>query len=70
MLSLRAINQFYGQDHILWDVDLDLMPGSCTAVLGQHGMGKTTLVNCIMGYLPLNSGTMTWQEHNDKKMAQ
>ncbi|WP_029687259.1 ABC transporter ATP-binding protein [Tatumella saanichensis] len=64
MLSLRAINQFYGQNHILWDVDLDLMPGSCTAVLGQHGMGKTTLVNCIMGYLPLNSGTMTWQENN------
>lgn len=64
MLSLRAINQFYGQDHILWDVDLDLMPGSCTAVLGQHGVGKTTLVNCIMGYLPLNSGTMTWQEKN------
>ncbi|KFD18077.1 ATP-binding component of an ABC superfamily urea transporter [Tatumella ptyseos ATCC 33301] len=64
MLSLRAINQFYGQNHTLWDVDLDLMPGSCTAVLGQHGMGKTTLVNCIMGYLPVNSGTMTWQEKN------
>ncbi len=64
MLSLRAINQFYGQNHILWDVDLDLMPGSCTAVLGQPGMGKTTLVNCIMGYLPVNSGTITWQEKN------
>lgn len=40
MLSLRAINQFYGQNHILWDVDMDLMPGTCTAVLGQPGMGK------------------------------
>ena len=64
MLSLRAINQFYGQNHILWDVDLDLMPGTCTAVLGQPGMGKTTLVNCIMGYLPVNSVTITWQEKN------
>lgn len=62
MLSLRSVNQFYGQNHILWDVDLDLPPGTCTGVLGQPGMGKTTLVNCIMGRLPVNSGSMTWQE--------
>lgn len=31
MLSLRSVNQFYGQNHILWDVDLDLSPGTCTA---------------------------------------
>ncbi|MEM6159950.1 ATP-binding cassette domain-containing protein [Erwinia sp. P6884] len=64
MLSLRSVNQFYGQNHILWDVDLDLPPGTCTGVLGQAGMGKTTLVNCIMGHLPVNSGTMIWQEAN------
>jgi len=63
MLSLRAVNQFYGPNHILWDVDLDLPPGTCTGVLGRSGMGKTTLVNCIMGNLPVNSGSMTWQEH-------
>ncbi len=62
MLSLRSINQFYGKNHILWDVDLDLPPGTCTGVLGRPGMGKTTLVNCIMGHLPINSGSMTWQE--------
>lgn len=64
MLSLRSVNQFYGQNHILWDVDLDLPPGTCTGVLGRPGMGKTTLVNCIMGHLPINSGSMTWQEAN------
>ena len=64
MLSLHAINQFYGQDHILWDVDLELPPGTCTGVLGRPGMGKTTLVNCIMGHLPINSGTIMWQEGN------
>ncbi|MDW8848324.1 ATP-binding cassette domain-containing protein [Erwinia sp. MMLR14_017] len=64
MLSLRSINQFYGQNHILWDVDLDLTPGTCTGVLGRPGMGKTTLVNCIMGHLPINSGSMIWQEAN------
>ena len=40
MLSLRSVNQFYGQNQILWDVDLDLPPGSCTGVLGSSGMGK------------------------------
>lgn len=64
MLSLRSVNQFYGQNHILWDVDLDLPPGTCTGVLGQPGMGKTTLVNCIMGHLPVNSGSMIWQEED------
>ena len=62
MLSLRSVNQFYGQNHILWDVDLDLRPGTHTDEMGSPGMGKTTLVNCIMGRLPVNSGSMTWQE--------
>lgn len=62
MLSLRSVNQFYGQNQILWDVDLDLPPGSCTGVLGSPGMGKTTLVNCIMGHLPVKSGSICWQE--------
>ena len=62
MLSLRSVNQFYGQNQILWDVDLDLPPGSCTGVLGSPGLGKTTLVNCIMGHLPVNSGSICWQE--------
>ncbi|MCZ4058920.1 ATP-binding cassette domain-containing protein [Pantoea sp. LMR881] len=62
MLSLRSVNQFYGQNHILWDVDLDLPPGTCTGVLGRSGMGKTTLVNCIMGRLPINSGSIFWHE--------
>ncbi|KQN56971.1 MULTISPECIES: ABC transporter ATP-binding protein [unclassified Erwinia] len=64
MLSLRSVNQFYGQQHILWDVDLDLPAGSCTGVIGRPGMGKTTLVNCIMGHLPVNSGSMVWQEEH------
>lgn len=62
MLSLRAVNQYYGTQHTLWNVDLDLLPGECTCVMGAPGMGKTTLVNCIAGYLPIESGSMTWRE--------
>jgi ABC-type branched-subunit amino acid transport system ATPase component len=43
VLSLRAVNQYYGNQHTLWNVDLDLSPGVCTSVIGLPGMGKTTL---------------------------
>lgn len=62
MLSLRAVNQYYGTQHTLWNVDLDLVPGECTCVMGAPGMGKTTLVNCIAGYLPVESGSILWRE--------
>lgn len=62
MLSLRAVNHYYGDRHTLWNVDLDLIPGTCTCVMGLPGMGKTTLVNCISGYLPVESGSIIWHE--------
>lgn len=61
MLSLRSVNQFYGQNHTLWDINLELPRGQCTVLLGRNGVGKTTLVNCIMGHVPVVSGSMTWQ---------
>ncbi len=62
MLSLHAVNHFYGTQHSLWDVSLDLLPGECTCVIGAPGMGKTTLLNCVAGYLPVKSGSILWRE--------
>ena len=62
MLSLRAVNQFYGSQHTLWNVDLDFPQGMCTGVVGLPGMGKTTLMNCITGNVPVESGTIIWHE--------
>jgi urea transport system ATP-binding protein len=58
MLTLKHINQFYGGSHILWDLDMTIPQGSCTCLMGRNGMGKTTLLKCIMGLLPLASGEM------------
>jgi urea transport system ATP-binding protein len=60
LLSIKGLNQSYGGSHTLWDVDVDVEPGSRTCLMGRNGMGKTTLLKCIMGLLPVTSGTMTF----------
>ncbi|WP_428033434.1 urea ABC transporter ATP-binding subunit UrtE [Amphritea sp.] len=56
MISIKNVNQFYGGTQILWDLNLDIKPGSCTCIMGRNGVGKTTLLKCIMGLLPVSSG--------------
>jgi urea transport system ATP-binding protein len=60
VLAVKGLNQFYGGSHTLWDVDLAVPSGSCTCVMGRNGMGKTTLLKCIMGLLPATSGEVTF----------
>lgn len=55
-LSLDGVNQRYGGSHILWDVCFEVPQGSRTCLMGRNGTGKTTLLKCIMGLLPLASG--------------
>ncbi len=57
-LSVTRLNQSYGGSHTLWDVDLVVAPGSRTCLMGRNGMGKTTLLKCIMGLLPASSGSI------------
>src|SRR5207237_7393252 len=56
MLSIAHLNQYYGGSHILRDVGFDVPAGKCTALLGRNGVGKTTLLKCLMGLLPIRSG--------------
>lgn len=58
MLKIEQLNQFYGQSHTLWDLDLEVPEGQCTVLMGRNGVGKTTLLKCIMGLLPVKSGGM------------
>jgi urea transport system ATP-binding protein len=61
MLTLTHINQFYGGSHTLWDLDMTVPKGSCTCLMGRNGMGKTTLLKCIMGLLPLATGELSFE---------
>jgi urea transport system ATP-binding protein len=64
VLQVKALNQFYGGSHTLWDVDLDVPKGSRTCLMGRNGMGKTTLLKCIMGLLPSASGEIRFDDRD------
>lgn len=56
MISINKANQHYGGTQILWDLDMQIEAGSRTCVMGRNGVGKTTLLKCLMGLLPLSNG--------------
>lgn len=64
MLSIQQLNQFYGESHTLWDIDLELEKNKCNCLMGRNGVGKTTLLNCIMGLQAIRSGTMIFKEQD------
>ena len=69
MIHFKKINQLYGGSQILWDLDLTIAQGSCVCLMGRNGVGKTTLLKCLMGLLPIKSGEMTIDHRNVSKLA-
>lgn len=59
MIKFEGIDQLYGGSQILWDLDLDIEQGACVCLMGRNGVGKTTLLKCLMGLLPITKGTIT-----------
>ncbi len=64
MLSVTGLNQYYGGSHILRDVGIEVAPNACTTLLGRNGVGKTTLLKCLMGLLPTRSGEIKFDGAN------
>ena len=64
MLTISGLNQKYGGSHTLWDVNLDVPKGSRTCLMGRNGMGKTTLLRCIMGLVAARSGELLYAGKN------
>jgi urea transport system ATP-binding protein len=69
MLTLKQVNQFYGGSHILWDLEMTVPKGSCTCLMGRNGMGKTTLLKCVMGLLPLATGELSFEDRDLRVLA-
>jgi urea transport system ATP-binding protein len=60
ILSVAGVDHSYGGSRTLWGVNLSVPAGSRTCLMGRNGMGKTTLLKCIMGLLPVTSGRITF----------
>lgn len=69
MLQVNAINQYYGGSHILRDVSLTAPIGECSVILGRNGVGKTTLLKCLMGILPIKSGQIILDDKDITKLT-
>jgi urea transport system ATP-binding protein len=58
MLQVSGLNVYYGESHILREVDLTVFPGQMVCLIGRNGVGKTTLLKTIMGLLKPRSGSI------------
>ncbi|WP_217549145.1 urea ABC transporter ATP-binding subunit UrtE [Pantoea sp. GbtcB22] len=63
MLQVAELNQYYGGSHILRGLSFEAKPGEITCLLGRNGVGKTTLLKCLMGLIPAKSGEIRWQDN-------
>src|SRR6476469_2021096 len=59
MLQVSDLNVYYGESHILRNVDLSVPSGQMVCLIGRNGVGKTTLLKTIMGLLKPRSGNIT-----------
>ena len=58
MLAMEHIHQYYGGSHILRDVTLQATRGKVSVILGRNGVGKTTLLKCLMGLVAIKTGSI------------
>ncbi|MGI8896300.1 MAG: ABC transporter ATP-binding protein [Casimicrobiaceae bacterium] len=61
LLSVRDLNAWYGESHILHGVTFDVMPGEVVTLLGRNGAGKTTTMKSIMGIVPRREGSIAFE---------
>jgi urea transport system ATP-binding protein len=68
MLQVDQLNQYYSSSHTLRGVSMSLAKGECLALLGRNGVGKTTLLKCLMGVLPVASGRVMMENREITKL--
>jgi urea transport system ATP-binding protein len=68
MLQISQINQYYGGSHILRDVTFTAPAGELTVMLGRNGVGKSTLLRCIMGVVAIRTGSIQWKDKSLERL--
>lgn len=61
MLKIKTLHQYYGGSHILRGLSFEAKVGEVTCLLGRNGVGKTTLLRCLMGLVPARGGSIEWE---------
>lgn len=64
MLQVENLNQYYGGSHILRNLSFEVQTGQVTTLLGRNGVGKSTLLKCLMGLLPVAAGSINFDGHD------
>ncbi len=64
MLTIQNLNQYYGGSHILRDLSFEVPMGKVTSLLGRNGVGKSTLMKCLMGLVPAKSGSIRFLDND------
>jgi len=57
-MIIKNLDHYYGESHTLWDIDMVIEKGACMCLMGRNGVGKTTLLKCIMGLQPIRNGSI------------
>jgi len=61
MLNVQSLHQYYSGSHILRGLSFEARVGEVTCLLGRNGVGKTTLLKCLMGLIPAREGSVSWE---------
>jgi branched-chain amino acid transport system ATP-binding protein len=68
LLSVRNIDAYYGRAKILSDLSIDIGRHERVALVGRNGVGKTTLVNALLGIASVPSGTIAFGDRSPRPL--
>lgn len=65
LLEVKNVNKRFGDHTVLKDISFNIKPGEIVGLVGRNGMGKTTLMKCILGLTKIDSGEISFKGENE-----
>lgn len=69
LMTVKDLHSHYGMSHVLRGVSLEINSGETIALMGRNGMGKTTLIKCLLGLVPATSGDIKLRDQDAKLLS-